>query len=201
MVNVASQPHSNLQPWILDPVPIGNSIQLIGIEGNLVKTKDKGYWSQVFLLECEGEHNTFWKPACPPQFDVIHCTTGGWTTQFDTKMLGVSFCSSPSSMDTSSSLGTSTNNKGSWTSFVSHNEDYQHLLIENVQLCKKLEAAKAQQKALDIENGELKIKGATLEKDNHVMLCDLHAAQKANMFGNTTLQSIKLHLKEVKTQV
>ena len=33
------------------------------------------------------------------------------------------------------------------------------------------------------------------------MLCDLCAAQKANVFGNATLQSTKQHLQEVKTQV
>ena len=122
-------------PCILNPVPIGNSFQLISIEGDQVTTKDKGYWSQVLLLECEGECNTFWKPVGPPQFDVIHCVAGGWATQIDMKMLGASFHSSSSSMDTSSSLGASTNNKWSWTSFVPHNEDYQCLFIENAQLC------------------------------------------------------------------
>ena len=78
-----------------------------------------------------------------------------------------------------------------------HTEDYQCLFIENTQLHKLLEAAKAQQTALDIENGELKIKGATLEKDNHAILYDLYAVQKANEFGNATLQSTKQHLQEV----
>ena len=103
-------------------------------------------------------------------------------------------------MNTSSSLGTSTNNKQSQTSFVPHSDDYQYLLIENGQLHKKLEAARAHQKALDMENGELKIKGATLDKDNCTILYDLHAVQKENEFGNATLQSTKQCIQEVKTQ-
>ena len=129
-------------------VPIGNSFQFIGIEGDQVTTKDKGYWSLELLLICEGECNTFQKPVGPSQFDVICCTTGGWAIQFDMKMLGVSFCSSPGTMDTSSSLGTSTNNKENQTSCVPHSDDYQCLLIENGQLGKKLEDAKHSKKHL-----------------------------------------------------
>ena len=40
-----------------------------------------------------------------------------------------------------------------------------------------------------------------MEKKNHAMLCDLHAAQEANVFGNAVLQSTKQYLQEVKTQV
>ena len=74
------------------------------------------------------------------------------------------------------------------------------LLSENRQLHKKLEAAKAQQRALDIKNGELKCKAATLEKDKHVVMYDLHVAQNANLTANTNLQSMEQCLQEVKTQ-
>ena len=42
-------------PISLYPVPIGNTYELQGLEGDTVKTKDHGYWSGVMLLECEGE--------------------------------------------------------------------------------------------------------------------------------------------------
>ena len=74
------------------------------------------------------------------------------------------------------------------------------LLSENGQLCKKLEAAKAQQRVLDMENSELKVKAATLEKDNHVIMYDLCVAQNTVAIGNINLQSTEQHLKEVKTQ-
>ena len=74
------------------------------------------------------------------------------------------------------------------------------MLSENGQLHKKLEAAKVWQRALDIENGELKCKDTTLEKDKHVIMYDLHVAQNANLTANTSLQSMEQHLHEVKTQ-
>ena len=52
-------------PCTQDPVPIGNSFQLIGIEGDHMMKKEKGYWLQVLLLECGGKCNTFHKPVCP----------------------------------------------------------------------------------------------------------------------------------------
>ena len=74
------------------------------------------------------------------------------------------------------------------------------MLSENGQLHKKLEAAKAQQRALDIENSELKCKAATVEKDKHVVMYDWHVAQNANLTANANLQSMEQHLHEVKTQ-
>ena len=73
------------------------------------------------------------------------------------------------------------------------------MLSENRQLHKKLEAAKAQQRALDIKNGELKCKATTLEKDKHVVMYDLHVAQNAYLTANTNLQSMVQCLHEVKT--
>ena len=66
-------------PISLDPVLIGNSFELQGLEGDTVKTKDHGYWSGVMLLECEGEQNTFRKPVGPEHFTFVHRTIGGWS--------------------------------------------------------------------------------------------------------------------------
>ena len=43
----------------LDPMPIGDTFELQGLEGNVVTSKKHGYWSGVLLLECKGERNTF----------------------------------------------------------------------------------------------------------------------------------------------
>ena len=67
-----------LSPISLDPVPIGNTFELQGLEGDTVKTKDHGYWSGVMLLECEGEQNTFWKPVGPEHYTFVHQTMGSW---------------------------------------------------------------------------------------------------------------------------
>ena len=66
-------------PISLDPVPIGNTFELQGLEGDTVKTKDHGYWSGVMLLECEGERNTFQKPVRPEHYTFVHRTIGGWS--------------------------------------------------------------------------------------------------------------------------
>ena len=66
-------------PISLDPVPIGNTFELQGLEGDTVKTKDHGYWSGVMLLECEGERNTFRKPVGPEHYTFVHRTIGGWS--------------------------------------------------------------------------------------------------------------------------
>ena len=66
-------------PISLDPVAIGNTFELQGLEGDTVKTKDHGYWSGVMLLECEGERNTFRKPVGPEHYTFVHRTIGGWS--------------------------------------------------------------------------------------------------------------------------
>ena len=75
-------------PISLDHVPIGNTFELQGLEGDTVKTKDHGYWSGVMLLECEGEQNTFRKPVGPEHYTFVHRTIGGWskTTEPDVMM-------------------------------------------------------------------------------------------------------------------
>ena len=66
-------------PISLDPVPIGNTFELQGLERDTVKTKDHGYWSGVMLLECEGERNTFRKPVRPEHYIFVHQTICGWS--------------------------------------------------------------------------------------------------------------------------
>ena len=46
-------------PIPLDPMPIGNTFELQGLEEDAVTSKKHGYWSGVLLLECEGEWSTF----------------------------------------------------------------------------------------------------------------------------------------------
>ena len=44
-----------VSPIPLDPVPIGDTFELQGLEGDVVTSKKHGYWSGVLFLECQGE--------------------------------------------------------------------------------------------------------------------------------------------------
>ena len=74
-------------PFKLEPVPIGNTFELHGLQGDVVTKRQHGYWSGVLLLECEGERNTFQKPVGPESYRFIRQCNGGWAITQDTDEL------------------------------------------------------------------------------------------------------------------
>ena len=65
--------------------------------------KEKGYWLQVLLLECEGKCNTFHNPVEP--IDMTSYITPLEDGKLNLNALGAFLPSSPDTMDISSSLG------------------------------------------------------------------------------------------------
>ena len=75
-----------VSPIPLDPVPIGNTFELQGLEGDAVTSKKCGYWSGVLLLECKGEWSTFQKPLGLENYTFVHQSMGRWAKE-DTDVL------------------------------------------------------------------------------------------------------------------
>ena len=74
-------------PCQLDPIPVGNSFDLMGLEEDRVTLKSHGYWCGALLLECEGQRNTFRKPVGPDHYTFVCRSNGGWASQQDTDEL------------------------------------------------------------------------------------------------------------------